>query len=240
MSFIKTMKAQTQEYKGSVPAWPDDFPLASLFPLTEATGAPSQDLIDAISGLPLTLSLFTNNANNTATGTQVIADTGNGKEPATNSYIWFYVGDTHATNPVANINSAAASSFSLNVQAGVGIGYRDAAGSQQQLSTTRFTPSAVNQLIMVVCDRDANTVSFYEGANGTTLIHTYNLTAGNSFNAINTLTTMAMVNCYGFGHLVFEKGLPDNWLAIMQHIATELRAGRKHAFLNTLVQDYLL
>lgn len=241
MSNIKTMKGQTSEYLGSAPTWPVDFPLACLFPLNEATGAPGANIYDAIKLSVIAASTHTNNANNTATSLLFAPTTLTTKDAVENSFIWFYVGTLPTNAELCNINSTSGNgSFTITTAAGVGCRFDDFATSAQQVTTNILTSAAADQLVMVVVDRTAKTVSFYEGTNGTTLKFTYALGTGGSFTGLNVLTSATLTNCYGFGYFIFAQGIPSNWPAMLLHVATELRAGRKFAFMNTIVEDYLL
>lgn len=243
MSTLKTMKGQAAQYS-SVSDWPDDYPVCFCLPLDEGDGAPL-DVGDIISGDTVSAILQNTGSNNCDNAGFLGASLSTATPPGTDSFVLFYVGDFPASGTFLAVGSVGDNALvSCSTNASTSTLYKDDIAPVTSATGEVFTASAANQLGMVVIDHDTNLMSIYEGSDGTTLVSTTVIHSGGNWvpatGGIDVDNGSAWANVYGFGLIRFPGGIPSNLPAIMQYIATELRAGRKRQWLNSWIEEYLL
>ena len=249
MSKIKTMKSQHDIVGAKVADWPKDglvkmfYPLneiavGTVFPATLTEGISEEGNTDQCV-LTDCDGIFCANAQMLSRHT--ISDVG---DISANSFAFFMSADTSTDAGLIKfgfVNSNLQASTSAASGMVVQIDNRTYIGSNPEYSTgEQYPDGAVDQLILIVVDRENELVTWYAGTDGTTQYMQIDLTKlaptpitkEAAFNWDGTFELSPCPNNYGLGCLEFPKGIPNNLHEVMQYINAELRAGRKFNWLN--------
>ena len=217
--------------------------------LNEANSVPTEEAVGGAQAYWSAGATHVNNGDGTSTGIETTEEAVGAL--STPLYNWNKAGDEDTSMPVID-DTKSFITFSLHTHPASGqtrfhgsaiktITYAYGSGNcaafinGSSVSTDgNMTAGATNQLDLCIVDREAGTINFYQGANGTTQV-------GSTITIPNTSDTVGITNehaagqiytnSYGYGVLQFPNGIPSNIQDILEYIVTELRADRKGSWI---------